>query len=51
MMNAMKVMRAAMKETRDAKRVTVMLRDNASNASINAINVTTAAAPPDKDQT
>ena len=48
MMNAMKVMRAAMKETRDAKRVTVMLRDN---ASINAINVTTAAAPPDKDQT
>jgi len=45
MMNAMKV---TMNETRDAKRVTVMCCDNASN---NAINVTPAAASRDKNQT
>ena len=48
MMKAMKAMRAAMKETRDVNRVTVMCCDNASN---NAMNVTPAAAPRDKDQT
>ena len=48
MMNAMKVMRAAVNETRDAKRVTVMCCDNPSN---NAMNVTPAATSRDRDQT